>query len=67
MYIIYFFFLCQVACRILDPNQGLNLGPAVRVPSPNHWTAREFPIFYLIVIILLFVDCADKKVKAQKV
>ena len=25
------------------PDQGLNPGPAVKVPSPNHWTAREFP------------------------
>ena len=25
-------------------DQGLNLGPpAVKAPSPNHWTAREFP------------------------
>ena len=33
-----------VACRILLPNQGLNLGPlAVREHSPNHCTTREFP------------------------
>ena len=24
-------------------NQGLNLGHAMKVPSPNHWTAWEFP------------------------
>ena len=25
------------------PNQGLNWAPAVKAPSPNHWTNREFP------------------------
>ena len=34
---------CAV-CRILFPGPGIKLGPAVRVPSPNHWTTREVPI-----------------------
>ena len=25
------------------PNQGLNWAPAVKAPSPNHWTNRELP------------------------
>ena len=41
----YFFWPCHVACRILAP-QGPGIEPkpsAVKVRSPNHWTAREFP------------------------
>ena len=34
--------LCAV-CRILVPQPGIELGPSsVRLPSPNHWIAREF-------------------------
>ena len=37
------FFGC-VACGILVPQQGTEPRPmAVKVPSPNHWTARELP------------------------
>ena len=43
---IYFFFfwpLCT-ACGILIPQAGIEPGPlAVKAPSPNHWTTREFP------------------------
>ena len=42
--ILFYFWLFQVACRILVPQPGIEPGvPAVRVPSPNHWTAGEFP------------------------
>ena len=35
---------CHAVCRILVPQPGIELGPtAVKVLSPNHWTAREFP------------------------
>jgi len=30
-------------CGILLPNQGLNWAMTVKVSSPNHWAAREFP------------------------
>ena len=43
----FFFFpiwLHRTACGILVPRPGIEPGPsAVRVQSPNHWTAREFP------------------------
>ena len=35
---------CHVACGILVPQPGIEPWPlTVKVPSPNHWTAREFP------------------------
>ena len=38
---LFFFFLAAV--RILDPGPGIEpRAPAVRVLSPNYWTAREF-------------------------
>ena len=34
---------CREACGILVPQPGIEPGPlAVRVWSPNHWTAKEF-------------------------
>ena len=37
-------------CGILVPRPGLEPGaPAVRVPSPNHWTAREFLFFFFFL------------------
>ena len=40
----FFFFFCHVACGILVPQPGIEpAAPAVRVLSPNHWTAREVP------------------------
>ena len=33
----------RMACEILVPQPEIEPGPsAVRVGSPNHWTAREF-------------------------
>ena len=41
---IYLFWLCLTACEILIPRPGIEPGPsAVKVQSPNHWTAREYP------------------------
>ena len=38
-----------MACEILAPQPGIQLRPmAVKAPSPNHLTAREFPIVNLI-------------------
>ena len=39
------------------PDQGSNPAPEVKVLSPNHWTAREFPRFKQIILfysILLY-------------
>ena len=39
----YFFWLHYQACGIFVPPPGIEPGPlAVKTPSPNHWTAREF-------------------------
>ena len=38
----------STVCGILVPQPGIELGPmAVKVPSPNHWTAREVPTWLL--------------------
>ena len=40
----FLFFGCLVACRFLVPWQAIEpRSSAVKVQSPNHWTAREFP------------------------
>ena len=44
IYLLIYLFSCCTACGILVPWPGIEPGaPAVKVPSPNHWTAREFP------------------------
>ena len=51
------FWPCYNACRILVPQPGIKPGPlAVKVPSPNHWAAREFPssLFLMCYTILIF-------------
>ena len=47
---VFFFFLSYSiiypACGILVPQPGVEPGPmAVKVPSTNHWTAREFSYY----------------------
>ena len=45
-----FFWLRREACGISVPWLGIEPGPpAVKAPSPNHWTAREVPSFLKIV------------------
>ena len=42
----------HVACRTLVPRPGIKpVPPAVEMWSPNHWTAREFPM------MTLFLNC----------
>ena len=47
-YFILFYFLIwlhHAACGILVPQPGIEPMPsAVKAQSPNHWTAREFPV-----------------------
>ena len=53
-FLCYSFFVCLfvfwlrcTACGLLVPRPGIEPGPlAVRAQSPNHWTAREFPLCY---------------------
>ena len=51
-----FFWLHHTALGILVPLPGIEPGPsAVRTQSPNHWTAREFPFFFLFGYMFLFL------------
>ena len=39
------FFWPHMACGILVPRPGIKSGPsAVKAPSPDHWTIKEFPV-----------------------
>ena len=53
------FGLCHMACGILVPRPGIEPGPsAVRVWSPNHWTAREVPrlrVFFLNIYLFIWL------------
>ena len=41
----FFFWQCHTACGILVCRPGIKPEhPAVEVWSPNHWTARDFPV-----------------------
>ena len=42
-------------CVILVPQPGIEPTPfTVKAPSPNHWTAREFPIFVYFKLFFFF-------------
>ena len=44
-FLSFFFWLWHVACEILVPRSGIEPGPSeVKAQSPNHQTAREFPL-----------------------
>ena len=44
-WLFFFFWLYCTACGILVPRPGMEpVPPAVEARSPNHWTAREFPL-----------------------
>ena len=46
----FFFFLVHKACGILVPWPGVeSVASAVEAWCPNHWTARQFPIFCFII------------------
>ena len=43
--IIIIFWLHHEACEIVIPWPGIEPRPlAMKAPSPNHWTARKFPV-----------------------
>ena len=41
--VLFFFLVPSIACTILVSWPGIEPGPGIKAPSPNHWTAREFP------------------------
>ena len=42
-----------MTCKILVPQLGFKLmSSAVKVKSSNHWTAREFPLFIYLLLLL---------------
>ena len=50
------FWPCRVTCRMLVPRPGIEpMPPAVEAQSPNHWTAREFPLSFYFLLLLLFI------------
>ena len=50
---IYLFRPCHVACGILVPQPGIEpVSPAMEAWSPNHWTAGEFPLYTVFVIMV---------------
>ena len=53
----FFFWPCQMACRILIPQPGIEpMLPAVEAQSPNHWTTREVPCLYILNRLLSRTD-----------
>ena len=49
---------CHTACGIVVSRPGIEPGaPAVRTPSPNHWTTREFLTLVLFKASLSVVLC----------
>ena len=56
--IFFFFWPRCTARRILVPCPGIELGPsAVKVPKPNHWTAKERPsVFFFQFNYFFFLN-----------
>ena len=51
----FFFWLCHLTCRVIVPWPGFEPWPkAVKAQSPNHWTAREFPLHLNLCFIKYF-------------
>ena len=50
--LFFFFFPGRTSCGLRDlssPTRDWTRGPAVKAPSPNHWTTREFPASLYLV------------------
>ena len=59
------FWLCPAACGISVPQIGIRPTPlAVKALSPNHRTAREFPLLPFLVMFI-FVENACKTVLCE--
>ena len=56
----FFWSLCA-ACGVSVPQLGMEPGPsAVKAPSLNHWTAREFPVTNSINTKVYYLFCGYK-------
>ena len=54
-------------CGVLVPQPGTEPGPtSVKAPSPNYWTAREFPRVYMTFIESNFRTKVKKLSKIMK-
>ena len=48
---LFLIWLCHDSYKILAPRPGIEPTPsAVKVQSPNHWTAREVPKVFLLFL-----------------
>ena len=53
---------CHTACGIVVPRPGIEpRAPAVRTPSPKHWTTREFLMLVLFKVSLSVVLCPSSR------
>ena len=59
---VIYLFIGRAACGILVLRPGIEPQPsAVKAQSPNHWTAREFPLNFTI----LYIYCGKCDVTAE--
>ena len=55
-FLLFFFRSHLLAYRILVTRPGIKLRPlAVKALSPNHWTIREFPAFFLFFFFFMTI------------
>ena len=59
LYLFLFFFLATlwVLWHLSSPTRFHTWAPVVRVPSPNHWTAREFTDLFCPNVWFFFNSC----------
>ena len=57
--LIFIFWPCQVVCRILVSQPGLEpWRSAIKAGNPNHWTTREFPMIFRYGFAFIYVCLA---------
>ena len=69
IHFFFFFWSCSEACGILVPRPGFEPVPSsVKALSPNHWTAKEFPMQTVSITIItdsLYPKITDSKETAS--
>ena len=54
--LIFIFWPCQVVCRILVSQPGIESWPsAIKAGNPNPWATREFPMIFRYVFALIYL------------